>query len=384
LLNIPKVILLIENSRSHGRGILQGITRYSRLHGPWAFYNEAGEHEKALPYLKKWGANGMIAHILNPKFDTNRIARDLPTIYIVDRGLIEGAPNIIGDYYATGEMAAKHFLDRGFRNFAYVGFSDMYWSNARAESFDNSIVTAGYKCLHYNSRLSSFVHSWERELSKLSEWLLLLPKPVGLMAANDDHGRHILEACKITGMRVPEDVAVLGVDNDELVCNLSHPPLSSIALGTEKAGYEAAELLHRMMDGDKPGDAKIIVSPLYVVTRQSTDMIAVEDEDVSNALRYIRQNKLNNPIDVNDVVRATMTSRRSLERKFKKIVGRSIHSEIKRVRIAQIEMLLLETDFSITQIAMKMEFSSVEQMARYYREETSISPREFRRQMGAL
>ena len=279
-----------------------------------------------------------------------------------------------------GKWLPTIFFDRGFHHYAFAGFSDMFWSNARAESFDRAVAKAGYQCHHYNCRSARYAHSWEREQAKLGDWLQSLPKPVALMACNDDHGRHILDACKVKGLRIPSDVAVLGVDNDELVCDLSNPPLSSIALGTRKAGYEAAGLLERMMTGEDVGGQQIIVPALQVVTRQSTDIFAVEDEDVAKALLFIREVSNKTLIQVDDVVEAAATSRRSLERKFKKHIGRSIYSEIKHQRVLQIEKLLLETDLTVTEISVKMGFSCLEQLARYFREAKAMSPRDFRRQ----
>jgi len=383
--NIPRVILLVETSRTFGRELLYGIARYSRNHGPWAFYKETGgletgNLERAIARLKNWGADGIIMR--NPKRSNELIAMGLPTILVIHRReQPPGFPRIITDSPAIAHMAAEHLLDRGFRRFAYCGFDDMVWSQQRKHAFGRFITNAGYPVWAYEQPASARKRIWEREQPILAAWLAELPKPVGLFACNDDRAQHVTEACKTAGLNVPEDVAIIGVDNDELVCDLADPPISSVALDTEMAGYKAAELLDRMMHGQAAETHDIVVHPTYVVTRQSTDILAIDDPDVARAIRFIRHNARRG-IRVDDVAEAAALSRRVLEKRFRNLLNRSVHEEIRRVRVDQIATMLVETDLSIAEIAYRLGFPGVEHIARYFRKERHISPQAYRKAHG--
>ena len=379
----PKVILLIETSRASGQGLLRGIAKYSHLHGPWTFYMEPPAYEKpsrkmrALSRLKDWGATGVIARD-SAKID-ELLSMGLPIIIAnATKDYMPDLPNIVDDCEPTGAMAAEHLLSRGFRRFAYCGFDDRLWSRKRGEAFAKSIEEAGYKAYFYKPPRLRGQRLWENEPTYIADWLKALPKPLGLMTCADHRSQHVIEACRIAGLHVPEEVAVLGVDNDELVCDLSDPPLSSIALDTERAGYEAAELLDKLMKGKKMANQRIMVRPLHVVARQSTDILAIEDKEVAEAVRFIRQNS-KQLIQVVDVAEHVALSRRSLERRFKKILGWAVHDEIKRVRTNQIARMLLEADQSISQIALSFGFPGVEQMCRFFRREKGINPQAYRK-----
>ena len=213
----------------------------------------------------------------------------------------------------------------------------------------------------------------------MADWLKDLPKPIGIMACNDDKGQHVIEACKIAELRIPEDVAVVGVDNDDLICDLCDPPLTSVALNVEKAGYETARLLDFMMSNKKSTlNKNIVVKPTYVRTRHSTDIIATEDKELTKAISFIRQN-FRKDIKVEDVVESTLLSRRSLEQRFRNKLNRSINSEIRRIRVEHISKLLVETDLSISEIAYSLGFSSAEHISRYFQREKGKCPRDFRK-----
>jgi LacI family transcriptional regulator len=382
---IPKVILLIDTARSYGRGLLEGIAKYSNLHGPWIFYwkapfyRESGGRELSLARLRGLNADGIIMR--EQKKTREVLALGLPTIISPYKNQFAGLPNIVTDDVTMGKMAAKHLLNRGFQNFAYCGFEDMFGVRSRGESFCSCVAKAGFKASVYKEPKSRVKRLWTNEQNVMAEWLKSLPKPVGLMACNDDRARHVTEACKIAGLHVPEEVAIIGVDNDELVCNLSSPPLSSIVLNFERAGYEAAELLDKLMAGKKRLSKSITVSPTHTITRQSTDILATEDSEVAGAIRYIRQNA-NRAIQVDDVVNVVTVSRRGLERRFRKVLNRSVLDEIKRVRIDLVAKMLVETNLSVSQIALKLGYSGAENIARYFRQEKGISPIVYREKYG--
>ena len=275
-------------------------------------------------------------------------------------------------------MAAEHLLEHGLRNFGYCGFDDMYWSVQRGENFCARISEAGFKTSVYKQPKSRANRLWFREEAVLAEWLRGLPKPVGIMACNDDRGQHITEACANAKLSVPYEVAIIGVDNDDQVCDLSNPPLSSVALDVEKAGFRASELLDRMMKGEKMPAQTVIVPPNRVVMRQSTNIMAVEDKLVSQALNFIRKNA-KSLIQVEDVIKELSVSRRNLHDKFTKVLGRSVYDEIRRVRIDHISQMLIETDLSISDIVSSLGYDNTNHIARYFKQKMGISPVDYRK-----
>lgn len=375
--NLNKVILLIETSRAFGRELLYGIARYSKLHGPWVFYREPRNLKSHIPRLTNWQADGIIMR--NSIISNELLKLKIPSILVLHDPQRPGdTPAVITDGIRIAQLAAEHLLNRGLRNFAYCGFDNFYWSDERKKFFKNIIADAGYKTFIYGEGMPKKYKSWEREQLQMAEWLKTLPKPVGIMTCNDDRGNHVLEACKIANLHVPEEVSVIGVDNDPLVCDLSDPPLTSIALNTESAGYAAAELLDRLMNGEPMQRQEIIVTATHVARRQSTDILAVEDRDVVAAIRFIRQNA-KSKIRVNDVVEQTCLSRRSLESRFREILNRSIQEEIRKVRTDLISQMLIETNMSIAEITAMFNFTDSEHISRYFKKEKGISLRDFRK-----
>ncbi|MGD8778493.1 MAG: DNA-binding transcriptional regulator [Ignavibacteria bacterium] len=374
---LSKVILLVETSRTFGRDLLCGIARYSKLHGPWVFYREPRSLKSRIPHLTSWKANGII---MRDSVISNELLKlGIPTILVVHDPKRPGRiPSVITEGYRISQLAAEHLLNRGLHHFAYCGFDEFYWSNERKIFFQEIIKQAGYETKIYGEGFKRKYKSWEKEQLQMAEWLKTLPKPVGIMTCNDDRGNHVLEACKIAKLHVPEDVSVIGVDNDALVCDLCDPPLTSIALNTEAAGYSTAELLDRLMNGEKMQSQEIKVAATHVVRRQSTDIMAIEDSDVVSAIRFIRQNA-KSKIKVDDVVENTCLSRRSLESRFRKILDRSIQDEIRKIRIELISQMLIETNLSIAEITSMFSFTGIEHISRYFKKEKGISLREFRK-----
>jgi LacI family transcriptional regulator len=377
---VPKVILLIESSRSSGRSLLRGVARYARLHGPWAFYWEPGGLEKAWPRLKSLDADGIILRDVEKTREVLRLGR--PAIVIGhSKREVPGLANVITDSAAVGRMAAQHLLDCGFRHFAYCGFDEKPWSQERGGSFRKRIAQAGFDTSFYRLTLLPARRSWKSELLFMARWLESLPKPLGVMACNDDRGQHVIEACKLAGLRVPDQVAVIGADNDELVCELSDPPMSSVDINFERAGFESAKLLAAMMAGRHVAARKIPARATHVVARQSTNILALSDAQVVRALSFIRQHAREG-IQVTDVAQAAGLSRRVLEKRFRGLLDRSVLSEIRRVRVDQIARMLVETQQSVSQISLSLGYESVEHIARYFRSEKGMSPLAYRREFG--
>lgn len=390
---VPQVGLLLETSTEYGRGLLRGIVRYSRLHGPWSLYVAPGHLEQLLPKAKSWSGTGIIARIHSPAMAKLIRAAALP---VVASSLDEIRSPKRGDKFgeiltnsaAIGRMAAAHLVEKNLRHFAFCGFLGCAWSVRREEAFAQYLREQGFPCQARRIELANWmqrpnwIENWEDEQPFLVEWLKSLPKPVGLMACNDICGREVLQACAATGLRVPDDVAVIGVDNDELMCELSSPPLSSIALDVEKAGYEAARLLDRLMSGHLDGEHVVQVEPVYVVTRQSSEVIAQDDPCIANALRFIKD-YAGQAIGVPNVVEHVGLSRRTLERRFFRALSRSIGSEISQCRLERAKRLLIETDLPSNRVAAGSGFGSIKTFNRVFRRAAGVPPRRFRQNSEA-
>ena len=380
------IILMLDDARSPERGFIRGLVDYLHQQGSWCFYRTSplylmhpffsGRKENIIDYLTKGDADGFFGYLPEHQESQQIIKSGFPAVIVPVKKRVPEVPNIIDMPNSVGIAGAEYFLDRGYSNLAYCG-SDHYWSIDRQQGFCRRLlknqITPNIFPHPKHSRTSQ--HS---ELNHLEQWLLDLPTPVGVMACNDDRAFDVLQSCQKMGLQVPDDVAVLGVDNDEMVCNLVHPPLSSIELNFEKTGYEAGKLLYKMILNKEKRNDTFMLRPTRIVTRQSTDMIAVEDKEVAKALECIRRNA-KKEIQVKDVVAVSSISRRSLQQRFHKILGRSIHDEIRRVRINQVAEQLLETNLTIQQIARDLDFQDLYHISRAFRKEKKMTPSEFRK-----
>ena len=374
---MKRIVLLVETSREFGRQLIMGIARYSRLHGPWSFYKEQIGLKSSIPHLTSWNPDGIIMR--DSLIKNELINLKIPTILVQHDSVYSGKlPFVITDSKSISKMASEHFIERGFKNFAFCGFDHYEWSNNRKHYYCQHNEEAGFKTYIYDSPKKKKIIDWEIEQRHVCDWLKTVPKPVGLLACNDDRGQHILEVCKRLGFRVPEDVAVIGVDNDPMICDIGDPPLTSIALNVESAGYEAAKLLNQMINHQKIKGQQINVSPTHIVQRQSTDLLAVDDPEVAAAIRFIKENA-KNKILVKDVVKTTRISRRALEQRFRETIHRSIYDEIRQVRVEWISKLLIETELPISHISSLFNFTDVEHISRYFKKEKGIGLREFRK-----
>jgi LacI family transcriptional regulator len=380
---MKKVILVIESSREYGRGLLRGIARYSNMKGPWTFYNEPGDQYRAIPNLKNFKADGIITR-LSQKTSLKKLeSTGLSAIAIGLRKPIPGLANIEPDSEKIGKMAAEYFLRKNFTNFAYCGIEDMKGSQDRKIAFKKTIEASGYKTNIYEIPLAKLSNSWDQQQHKMADWLKSLPKPAAIMAYNDDQGRRIITACSTVDIKIPYEVAILGVDNDSLVCDLTTPPLSSINLNIEKAGFEAAKLLDDMISKKTIKNNKIIVNPTHIVTRQSTDILAVSHKQVANAIKFVRENSKKD-LQVDDVVDATVLSKRGLQRAFKVCMGHSIHNEITQARLEQLTALITETDLPLSEIAKLLDFRSINRISRFFKNNKGINIRDFRKKYGKI
>jgi LacI family transcriptional regulator len=382
-LSLPHVALIVETSTAYGRAILSGISQYIREHGPWTVYIEQRSlQDPAPPWLDRWAGDGIIARASTPQSARKLAKIGVPTIDLNDqvRGL--GLPQIHSDHAAIARLAADHLIDRGFRHFAYFGFPIFEWSVRRQESFTTHVRAAGHhvheglpaRRVHWSHQQAS----WEDEIEDVARWVKRLPKPLGIMAGNDIRGIQMLDACRRAGVAVPEEVAVVGVDNEELVCLLAYPPLSSVIPDAYRVGYESAATLDQMMKGKKVTEMLRLIPPLSVATRQSSDVTAIANPCLASALQFIRESACQG-IGVDDVLTHLSVSRSSLQRLFKNELGQTILGAITAVRIQRIKQLLSETDLSLAEIAARVGFSYVEYLSTSFRRETGQSPSVYRR-----
>jgi LacI family transcriptional regulator len=324
------------------------------------------------------------------RIENRRIARavedlGLPTVDL--RGLLIdlGVPRIVTDDEAVARLAVGHFLERGFRHFAFCGFLGADYSDARSACFERLVGEAGHSCHVYRAAERPTAtgtealeqRGWAAE-AEVGRWVEALPKPVGLMACNDIRAQQVLTACRASGVAVPDEVAVLGVDNDDVLCDLADPPLSSAEPDTHRIGFDAAALLERMMAGEPAPGGIVTVPPLGVVTRRSTDVLAVEDRAISRAVRFIRDHACEG-ITVEDVLAELPLSRSIFERRFARIFGRTPKAEILRTQLERVKRLLAETDLPLKQIASRTGFQHPEYLCAAFKERTGQTPGQYRR-----
>ena len=384
----PKVALLIETARSYGRGVLQGVARYSRLYGPWRFHLTPGDFEQIAPKMRDWQGDGVIARALDRDMAHILLEMRVPTVFLdfpVENLLrseseTKFCADLTSDSVGAARMAAKLLLDKKLTQFAFVGYPYQSWSVKREAAFVAAIREVGYDTMVYRPP-TSFGRPlrWEKEEPILREWLKSLPKPIGLMACNDQRGREALDACESAHIKAPEEIAVIGVDADELLCELCAPPLTSVALNAEKGGFLAAKILDEMMNGAEPSIKHILVEPTGVVERRSTNIILVEDEDVAEALRIIHSERLES-LTVDSISRRIPISRRQLEIKFRKRVGRTMLEELQNVRIERAKQMLRETDATIDKIARTIGFSAAGYFHQTFRSKVGVTPAKYRQE----
>jgi len=378
----PRIILLLDASRGFNRGMLSGIARYSALNGPWTFYRKPPAYltsnpDFSLNEFRAWNSDGIICSIENAR---NLTGLKIPVVGY-DPGSYSGRiPFVTSDHEEAGRLAAQHLLDLGLRNFAFCGYNSLAWSRKRCQSFCSVIQDAGFQVDVYQK--ADTATAWSQEETLVSDWIRSLPKPVGMFCVNDDRAPSIMESCRILGFGVPEDIAMVGADDDEYICELENPPLSSIRIASAQAGYEAAKLLHDLIRGkEKTEGQRIIAQTTGISVRQSTDVLMVGNPEVRKALRYIREH-VQTPIHVTDIVAATSMSHRALNEQFNKELGSSVGKQLMRARIDYICRLLSETDMQIKEVATTVGYDDDRHFARYFKRATGYTPQAYRRKIS--
>ena len=377
-----RVILLIPSAREFDRGLRRGIVDYAHTHGPWIFYEEAPAYlqrltpRQSLRNLRGWAADGML--VLQSRFAEVRSLRMPKVVAIGTRKLDSSVCQIVCANEEIGRIGATTLLGLGLRHFAYCGLEGLEFSDNRCTGFKRAVEQAGRSAFVYFSSMRNAGQSWYLEQKQLARWLSDLPKPAGLMVCNDDRARMLAEICRMQGIHVPDDLAILGVDNDEQVCRSANPRLSSIALATERAGYEAAALLASMMSGQEPASMVITVYPTLVVPRQSTDSLVIGNSHIARTVSFIRENS-NRNLRVTDLVGVAGLSRRALQDSFLKELGRTPMAEIHRCRVERIARLLVETNMPIGEIADSTGFEIDAHVARFFSRRTGLTPLAYRK-----
>jgi LacI family transcriptional regulator len=375
------IALLIGQDLSFSREVIRGIRAYAIGKSDWAIRNGPPQVE-ILPSLREWKPDGVIAELCHAGFARRLLRMRKPVVDTAFWLPNLSAPVVDVDQAAVGRMAAEYLLSLHLKRFAFFGSSSAEYSRIRQQSFQQRLREAGHEaavCHGEYLREAPTTTSWKKMESQTRRWLRQLPKPVGLFASNDVLARSLADMCSQLGLHVPDEVALLGVDNDELECLLTSPPLSSIAIPGERIGYEAAKLLDKAMDGKRIAANHLFLPPIRVVARQSTDVMATGDPLVMAALRYIHSAAIEG-INVASVVQATGAGRRELERKFRAILGRSVLQELRRVRIEQAQKLLAGTDLPMPAIAKLSGFSSAHRLAIVFHSICGIPPTAYRRQ----
>ena len=385
-----RVALLIESSRSYGRQLLKGIAAYGRSHGSWSFFHQERVFGDLIsPQLRQWRPHGVIARLAGVRI-TRQIRRmRVPAVDLYPEGKNGVIPGVGSDPESLIRVAVDHFLERGFNNFAYCGFSNVPFSDIRKECFLRRLAKLGtpaqafsYPALPRGTGLAAVENHAMRYADKLADWLRQLPKPLAILACNDVRGRQVLSVCNEADIAVPNQAAVLGIDNDDVHCELCDPPLSSIDPNVEQIGYEAATLLDRLIQGAKPPAANILVSARGVVVRHSTDILAIDNTDAAEAIRLVREHACDG-LSVEHITGRMSVSRSTLERWFEKYLGRSPTAEILRVQVQHVQELLRTTTLTLEEIAQRTGFTHVESMQRVFKRTTGHSPGSYRKQTRA-
>jgi LacI family transcriptional regulator len=373
------VAIILDVTSEYDRDVLHGISRYVHEDDLWTI-DLHNEQRHLLAQLQRWRGHGIIANIDTPGV-LNAVKRlRVPVVGFGGGAVMDDQIHFLaGSNEEIARLGVEHLIERGFNSFAFCGWPSNRtnpWSLARGKAFSQIIREAGFQCSIFPARAS--VRHFDTLLDEMSQWIKSLPKPLGLMAANDARARQVLDACREIQVSVPDEVAVIGVDNNELICNLSIPRLSSIMHGGKQLGYEAGALLKRLMEKPFSKEGSLgVVPPAGVFTRQSTDTVAIEDPVVATAVRFIRDESAR-PLQVRDVVSQVDVSRATLEKRFKQLVGGTIHGEIRRVQIRQVQHLLRTTDLPMHKIAERTGFQYVQYLAAVFRQVCGQTPGQYR------
>ncbi|MEM9366462.1 MAG: DNA-binding transcriptional regulator [Planctomycetota bacterium] len=376
--------LLVETSRCYGRELLRGIARFAQTRTNWSLLHQEMTIDVLLPeWMTVSKVDGVIARLNSRTIDSIR-SLGVPCVDVRCSRTFPGVPRVETEDRLVAKLAFEHLWERGFRRFAFCGFQNAHYSDHRLRAFQEFVSKAGLPLAVYETKgtpdesCTSIEESGMATLEALSDWLARLRPPTGLLVCNDIRGQQVLHACRRLGIEVPDDIGVIGVDDDDAICPLSDPPLSSVRPNAEQIGYRASELLDLMMDGDRVEKDIEFVPPTGVVQRLSTQVIAVEDREVARVCGFIRQHACDG-IDVQDVADFTTLSRRQLERRFRSELNRTPYEEIIAVQMEAAKRLLRESDLTLEQIAPLVGYTHRERLSAVFKRECGETPGTYRR-----
>lgn len=380
-----RLLFITDFTEQFAYRFLRGILNYAQSTEQWVVckmppsYKRQLGMEGVVAWAKEWRADVVIGQF-DPDDDVTLFRKNgivaLAQDYV---SKFDSIPNITGDYALTGAMAAEYFLSKGFTNFGFFGYNGVCWSDERCESFRSRIEKSLGGGRFYMYDRQNIDNMWYYDQSILTDWLLSLPKPIAIMACDDNQGNILLQACELCGLHVPFDVALLGVDNDEILCNMSNPSMSTVNVDIEGGGADTAAMVDRMVKDPSYMGEDIVLRPLVVVERLSSSLFATNDKEILSALRFIHAN-IDSKIQVTDVLRNVPLSRRLLEQRFKKMTGTTLYNYISFLRIDRFAHLLISSNDSVSDIAARMDEPDTKSISRRFKEIKGCTPSEFRKQ----
>lgn len=385
-----RLIFLSDFTEAYAHHLLQGILTYAKQKDQEAWvvcrmppsYKETYGTKGVVEWAKKWEANAIIGRF-NHDDDIDLFRRNGIIAIAQDfKRRFNNIPNITSNYHDTGRLAARFFIEKGYEHFAFYGYKDTVWSDERCDGFYEGVKEAGYgKNFHTytNQQLETL---WYYDTTPLLNWLNQLPRQTAVFCCDDNQGNKITEICKSNRIQIPEHLAVLGVDNDTTLCELSDPPLSSVHLDIEAGGYETAELIMNLMTQKDFQPQDVIIKTTSIINRASTNSFATNDMYINEALEFIHSN-LDKALNVTDLVKKLPLSRRLLEMRFKKVTGRSVYNYIIYNRIEEFARKIHETDKPINEIATEMEFYNYSNLVQQFKQIKGCTPTEFRKRNKA-
>lgn len=379
-LRIPRVGVLVDTCTTWGRMVCTGIQKYAERNGPWLVFIEPLGVEEHVSLPKGWLVDGVIARIGHPALARELCALKTPVVNVSGIQLPNDTfSRVSSDLSTSGKMAAQHFLDLGYTSFAYFSLQGLTYVKAHQQAFAEKLAESGYTCASYSVRPKhGAIPDKNLDLKELGKWLTSLPKPVAVLSWNASPSREVLFACQLAGLLVPEEVSILSGCDDDLLCAMAHIPISGIQVAGEEIGYQAAELLNKLLRKKRQKKQTILIPPPGITRRRSSDHLAISDVALAKAVSFVRTHAAY-PIKVSDVATYAGLSRRALERKFELVLGRSPATEIRRVHVERAKELLATTDLPIPEVTEKSGFGSPEYLSFVFRQDVGQTPLKYRR-----
>ena len=378
-----RVLIISDFTESFSHKLLAGLVDYSRAKEQWIVRRMPPEYKAqigipgVIRIAKEWDVNAVVGQF-EPTDDIGLFAENGIVAIAQDyKKKFTTIPNVTGDYIGTGRMAARFFIDRGFKNYGFFGFNDVCWSDERCDGFRREIEEAGFGASFYAYRMQEIDMVWYYQRNRLREWLLSIPKPIAIMACDDNQGANLIEACHSVGIKIPSEVSVIGVDNDETLCSLGSTTLTSVQVDIEAGGRQAAALMERLVADPSAPVEDVVLKPVKIVQRMSTAAFATDDQQILKAILFIHKN-VQKKISVSDVMAEAALSRRLLERRFKEVTGKTLYEYITTQKLKYFAEQLEDTDEQVINIALSMGEIDTKSISRRFKQIYGCTPVEWR------